>query len=64
MRRCRAHSLIGNEDWRPIAEANRQEMMALGLWGVPSFRVGETSAWGQDRLWVIEDALVSATNPG
>jgi len=60
----RARSLIGDDSWRPIAEANRQEMMALGLWGVPSFRVGETSAWGQDRLWVIEDALVSATNPG
>jgi len=59
----RAHSLIGSEDWRPIAEANRQEMMALGLWGVPSFRVGETSAWGQDRLWVIEDALASASIP-
>ena len=59
----RARGLIGSEDWRPIAEANRQEMMALGLWGVPSFRVGETSAWGQDRLWVIEDALARGHIP-
>lgn len=52
-----ARSLIGNTDWRSEAEANRQELMALGLWGVPSFRFNDTSAWGQDRLWVIEDAI-------
>lgn len=52
-----AAPLIGDEAWRAEAEANRQEMMALGLWGVPCFRVGDTTTWGQDRLWVIEDAL-------
>lgn len=49
--------LIGTEDWRPVAEANRQEMFEYDIWGVPSFRVGGTAAWGQDRLWVIEDEL-------
>ena len=43
--------------WRSIAEENRQALFALGLWGVPSFRYENTSAWGQDRFWVIEDAL-------
>ena len=43
--------------WRAIAEENRQALFALGLWGVPSFRYENTSAWGQDRFWVIEDAL-------
>ena len=43
--------------WRAIAEENRQALFALGLWGVPSFRCENTSAWGQDRFWVIEDAL-------
>lgn len=52
-----ARSRIGNPDWRSEAEANRQELFGLGLWGVPCFRFGETSAWGQDRLWVIEDAI-------
>ena len=52
-----ARPMIGNEDWKAEAEANRAEMMALGLWGVPSFRVGDVSTWGQDRLWLIEDAL-------
>lgn len=52
-----AKDIVGNEDWRTEAEANRAEMMECGIWGVPSFRVGDTITWGQDRLWVIEHAL-------
>ena len=52
-----AKPLIGNDDWRAEAEANRAEMVSLGQWGVPSFRVGDTAVWGQDRLWVIDQAL-------
>lgn len=52
-----ARDLVGNDDWRAEAEANRTEMMDLGIWGVPSFRVGHVSTWGQDRLWLIEDEL-------
>ena len=55
---------LGSEDWKPIAEANRQEMFKYDIWGVPSFRVGEIAAWGQDRLWVIEDALNLALKMG
>lgn len=54
---AQARLLIGNEDWRGTAEANREEMFDLGLWGVPSFRVGDVATWGQDRLWVVEEAL-------
>jgi 2-hydroxychromene-2-carboxylate isomerase len=36
-------------------------MIALGLWGVPCFRVDDVSVWGQDRMWVIEDALIART---
>ncbi|NDD75061.1 MAG: hypothetical protein EBZ40_08815 [Gammaproteobacteria bacterium] len=44
--------------WRGEAERNREEMLACGLWGVPSFRVdGCDAVWGQDRLWVIEQDL-------
>ncbi len=52
-----AKSILGNDDWRAEAESNRREMMDRGIWGVPSFRVGDTITWGQDRLWVIEHAL-------
>ena len=52
-----ARALIGGDHWRAEAEANRAEMMDLGIWGVPSFRVGNVATWGQDRMWIIEDAL-------
>ena len=54
-----AKSVLGSDDWRKEAEANRLEMMNYGIWGVPSFRVNETITWGQDRLWVVEDKLKS-----
>ena len=50
-------ALIGGDHWRAEAEANQNEMFEYGIWGVPSFRVGDVAAWGQDRLWVIENAL-------
>lgn len=48
---------LGSDAWRDEAEANRLEMRAFGLWGVPCFRVDDTVVWGQDRLWVVESAL-------
>ncbi len=54
---------LADPAWRTEAEDNRQEMLAAGLWGVPSFRVDEgPMVWGQDRLWMIEDALIQLPN--
>ncbi len=50
-------SASNDAHWRATAEENRLALFALGLWGVPSFRYEQTSAWGQDRFWVIEQAL-------
>jgi 2-hydroxychromene-2-carboxylate isomerase len=51
---------LTDDGWRAIAEANRIEMLAQGLWGVPSFRVeGFEAVWGQDRLWMVEDDLIA-----
>lgn len=52
-----AREHLDTDSWRAEAEANRSEMISLGLWGVPSFRVGDTAVWGQDRLWQVEAAL-------
>ncbi len=52
-----ARRQLETDAWRSEAEANRAEMMSLGVWGVPSFRVGDVITWGQDRLWVIEAEL-------
>ena len=58
-----ARIALQDQSWRTTAEANRQEMAGLGLWGVPSFRVDDTAVWGQDRLWVIQDALLKSGQP-
>lgn len=50
--------------WRSVAEANRQDLLALGLWGVPSFRVGDVAVWGQDRLGTVHAAVrAQSTGP-
>ncbi len=55
---------LADASWRSVAEANRGEMFALGIWGVPAFRVNKGSAhWGQDRLWLLEQQLRQATMP-
>ncbi len=54
-----AQAALKDPAWRAEAEANRAEMFALGLWGVPSFRVNDVAVWGQDRLWAVQDALLS-----
>ena len=47
--------------WQAVAAANREELLAQELWGVPSFRVNDLPGhWGQDRLWVIEQELCAA----
>jgi hypothetical protein len=33
-------------------------MFADQLWGVPSFRFGDLATWGQDRLWLVEQAII------
>ena len=49
---------LRNTEWQAVASANREELLALDLWGVPSFRVNELPGqWGQDRLWIIEQDL-------
>jgi len=48
---------LPEEVWGPVAERNRQALLMAGAWGVPTFRVGNETLWGQDRLWAVVDAL-------
>ncbi len=50
-------SALPEEVWGPMAERNRQALLMAGAWGVPTFRVGNETLWGQDRLWAVVDAL-------
>jgi len=45
------------DDWRALARGNAEELARAGLWGVPSFRIGGYTAWGQDRIPMLADRL-------
>ncbi|CAN5714873.1 DsbA family protein [soil metagenome] len=40
-----------------MAIDNAAELDGAGMWGVPSYRVGDYAAWGQDRLPLLVDRL-------
>ncbi|MEM9072157.1 MAG: DsbA family protein [Myxococcota bacterium] len=48
---------LSDAQWREQVEANRAAMSEQGLWGVPCFRVGDWTTWGQDRLWLALERL-------
>lgn len=48
---------LGDESWREKVEANRAALFEMGLWGVPCFRIGETTLWGQDRMPLLDPEL-------
>ena len=58
-----AEETLDRPGWEAELEANRTQMFALGLWGVPSFRLlgdargPDFCTWGQDRLWRIEHEI-------
>ncbi|MGB5702954.1 MAG: DsbA family protein, partial [Polyangiales bacterium] len=45
---------IEDRSWKDKAQANRDALSALGLWGVPSFQIGGYATWGQDRISLLE----------
>ncbi len=53
----RARRWLDDDQWRERAEVHRQALLEAGCWGVPTFQVGETAIWGQDRFALIEELL-------
>ncbi len=52
-----ARAAIEGNVWREETEANREALYALGLWGVPTFELGDFVVWGNDRLDMVERRL-------
>jgi 2-hydroxychromene-2-carboxylate isomerase len=48
---------LQNDDWRNAVEDNREALEIAGMWGVPTFRMGNFVVWGQDRIWLLARAL-------
>ncbi|CBL43733.1 DSBA-like thioredoxin domain protein [gamma proteobacterium HdN1] len=49
---------LENERWKTTSNLNRKALHQAGGFGVPTFCYGELVAWGQDRLWAIEQAML------
>ena len=59
LRRCEiARQAIG-EDTKLMIDANQQQIEQLGFWGVPCFTFQNVACWGQDRLFLIEQAILN-----
>lgn len=53
-----------DDDWRVKVEANREALTEIGLWGVPSFKIGEIALWGQDRDWLLARKIEDMCHDG
>jgi 2-hydroxychromene-2-carboxylate isomerase len=61
----------GAEVLKSIDESTKEELKKItdeaitrGVFGAPSTFIGEQMYWGQDRLWMVEQALGGAASPG
>ncbi len=54
---------LGSDSWKSRASDNRETLRESGLWGVPSFRIGEWTTWGQDRLELVYQRLANQGPP-
>ena len=55
---------MDSDDWRPTVETNREALTEIGLWGVPSFKIGEVALWGQDRDWLLARKIEDMCHDG
>ena len=54
---------IAQDGWKDWAQGNRDALTELGLWGVPSFRIGSYATWGQDRVPLVEAEIAALCAP-
>lgn len=57
-----AQEAMKHQHWRGLAEENQRVLRHIGLWGVPSFRFGQFICWGQDRFWLLDQVISTATS--
>lgn len=50
---------LHDQQWHTWAEDNLASLYDMGLWGVPSFKYQDTCVFGQDKLYFIEQAIIS-----
>jgi 2-hydroxychromene-2-carboxylate isomerase len=55
---------LADDEWRNLAEESREAMNDVGVWGVPSFKIGELALWGQDRDWLLARKIEDMCHTG
>ena len=55
---------MDSDDWREAEAENRQLMLSLGSWGVPTLGIGDFVVWGQDRIWLLARHLQELCDTG
>lgn len=55
---------MAQDEWQAAAEENRAVMTDAGVWGVPSFRIGDLALWGQDRDWLLARKIEDLCHAG
>jgi 2-hydroxychromene-2-carboxylate isomerase len=53
-------AMIGSDKVKDALKANTEEAIARGVFGAPTFFVGDEMYWGNDRLVFVEEALSAA----
>jgi 2-hydroxychromene-2-carboxylate isomerase len=52
-----ARRALGDDAATRWAQQSAADLAVIGLWGVPSLRIGDLVTWGQDRLPLVADRL-------
>jgi 2-hydroxychromene-2-carboxylate isomerase len=52
-----ARAVLDDPAGAKVAADNAADLNGAGLWGVPSFKLGDLVTWGQDRLPILVDRL-------
>jgi 2-hydroxychromene-2-carboxylate isomerase len=52
-----AKAALADTAWREWVKTSADDLAVAGLWGVPSFKIGDYATWGQDRIDMLDDRL-------
>jgi 2-hydroxychromene-2-carboxylate isomerase len=55
---------IGNQAVKDRLKQNTTNAVSRGVFGAPTFFVGDEMYWGQDRLQFVAEALAKSEVPG
>ena len=55
---------LEDDGWRESEAEDRQLMLSLGSWGVPTMCIGDYVVWGQDRIWLLARHLEDLCDTG